>query len=205
MTAERRKYAAAIGVGHGIAVPLQAKSKRPLRFCFCPGGLGPLDQLRESARILHRKIGENFAVDLNAGGLQPVHQVAVGHSRGACGRSDALDPQSAKLAFLDAAIAKRKTFRAIHRFLCRLVELRFCKEKSFCATQIFFTARAALTSAFNSSHWCSLLCGAAKLSEAPLPFPRRGNGTRPESECVSTACLETQREDRNLPASNAPK
>jgi hypothetical protein len=34
--------------------------------------------------------------------------------------------------------------------------------------------------------------------EASPPFPRMGNGTRPESESVSTACLEAQRNVRAM-------
>ena len=48
---------------------LLAGSNNPLRLCFCSGCFGLLDQLRESARILHGEVGENFAVDFDAAGL----------------------------------------------------------------------------------------------------------------------------------------
>src|SRR5258708_19769146 len=90
--------------------------RRALRLGFCPGGLGLLDEVREPRRVSHGEIGENLAVDLNAGSLEPVHQLTVRHPRVARGRADALDPQRAELAFPDAAVAVRKALPAVHPF-----------------------------------------------------------------------------------------
>src|ERR1019366_1857434 len=79
-------------------------------------------------------------------------QLAVRHAGIARGRADALNPQRTELPLALAAVAVGIAFRAIHRFLGGLIELRLSEEKSFCAPQIFFAARAALGSAFDSSH-----------------------------------------------------
>ena len=50
-------------------------------------------QLLESGIVLQRDIRQNLAVQVQAGGLQAVQELAVGNAGGAAGRVDAHDPQ----------------------------------------------------------------------------------------------------------------
>src|SRR5690606_23572696 len=66
-------------------------------------GLG--DDRLERVALVHREIGEHLAVELDAGALQPVHELRIGEALGADAGIDALDPQAAKAALLHLAVA----------------------------------------------------------------------------------------------------
>src|ERR1700742_2894421 len=93
-------------------------------FCFFRrwnGSLRRRHQARERRSILHRDVSEHFAVQLNAGLLQSVNQVAICDAVEPGGSTDTLNPQPTILPFLNAAVAKRVAIRSIRRFLCGLV------------------------------------------------------------------------------------
>src|SRR5450759_2565037 len=77
------------------------------------GGLGRGDDVRESLRILHGDLREDLAVHVGAGLLQARHELAVAEIMQARGRVDADDPETAELAFLLLAVARRVDERAI--------------------------------------------------------------------------------------------
>ena len=62
--------------------------------------LGLLNDGLESLGVVHGKVGENFAVDLDTGLVNHTHQLAVRQVLHACGSVDALNPQRAEVAFL---------------------------------------------------------------------------------------------------------
>src|SRR5581483_8022652 len=59
----------------------------------------------EGARIGHGQVGEDLAVDVDLGRLQPGHEAGVGHVVLPAGGVDAHDPQPAELALADPAVA----------------------------------------------------------------------------------------------------
>src|ERR1700745_1930026 len=72
---------------------------------FCPRrSRGPslLCELRECRSILHRKIGQNFAVELDPSNLQTMNQLAVGQPVEPGSSADTLNPKLTVLALLDA-------------------------------------------------------------------------------------------------------
>ena len=62
-------------------------------------------QRLERLRLVHCEIGEDFAVDLDAGLVQPVDKSAVGQADLASGGIDALNPQGAEIALSVLAVA----------------------------------------------------------------------------------------------------
>jgi len=103
-----------------MAVPLQwiKCSYYVLVFCHL---LGPASTSCVIHRVLHGRIGQNFAVDLMPAALSRASAGCKTSPRYA-GRADALN-HNVRNWRSDAAIAKRKTLRAVHGFLRRLVEL----------------------------------------------------------------------------------
>src|SRR5436305_2241178 len=63
------------------------------------------DDRAERFRLVHRDVGEHFAVERDAGEVQRVDELAVGQPLGADRGVDALDPQSAEAALLHLAVA----------------------------------------------------------------------------------------------------
>ena len=59
----------------------------------------------KAAGVAHREIGQHLAVDLDARGLEAVHQAAVGHPLGARRGVDPLDPERAEFALAVAPVA----------------------------------------------------------------------------------------------------
>src|SRR5215471_15364467 len=110
------------------------KDKRCLLRFFCSGlrleGLGLFRELRETGRVFHRDVGQHFAVEFDARGLEAVNELAVADAVQARGGADALDPQPAVLALLGAAVAERIAIGTICRFLRRLVQLALGEEKA---------------------------------------------------------------------------
>jgi len=80
-------------------------------------------------RVFHRDVSENLAVEFDSGRFEAVNQLAVSEAVQAGSRADALNPEAAILALLDAAIAEGVTIRAIRGFLRGLVQLAFGEEK----------------------------------------------------------------------------
>src|SRR5580658_1593861 len=70
------------------------------------GGLGLLHQRAESRAIGGGHIRQNLAIQIDAGLLQTVDELAVGDIGGAASGSDANNPQRAEIALLAAAADK---------------------------------------------------------------------------------------------------
>src|SRR5262249_50972218 len=71
-------------------------------------GSRQLHDLRESVGVVDGDLGQHLAVDRYHRPLQPGDQLTVAQATHPAGRVDADDPQPAKIALADPAIAKRK-------------------------------------------------------------------------------------------------
>src|ERR1700756_4680799 len=92
-----------------------------------------------------------------------MNELAVGESvLAGCG-ADALNPEFAIFAFLDATIAESVAIGAVGGFLRGLVELALCEKKAFCALEILLTTSAAFCAAFYACHGFLLFCWRDKL------------------------------------------
>ena len=69
------------------------------------GFFGFGDQGFDGGFISDGEVGEDFAVDFDAGGLEAFHKSAVGETMSTSGGVDALDPQVAEGAFPDFTVA----------------------------------------------------------------------------------------------------
>src|SRR5581483_7834494 len=69
------------------------------------GGLGLCDERLQASRIVHRQVGEDLAIDHDAGLLDAADELRIGQPLFARTGVDALDPQTAEVALLGAAIA----------------------------------------------------------------------------------------------------
>src|SRR5688572_2739690 len=61
-------------------------------------GLGR--DFRERLRLMDGEIGKHFAIELDIGQFETVHKLRIVQTIQACSRSDADDPQAAKIALL---------------------------------------------------------------------------------------------------------
>src|SRR3712207_6433075 len=82
---------------------------------------GALGESAEGLGIAHGDVGQDLAVQLDAGELQAVHERAVGHALEARGGVDAGDPQAAEVALAVAAVPVRVGVRLHQGFLRALV------------------------------------------------------------------------------------
>src|SRR6187431_2555221 len=82
-------------------------------------GLGLLDDGDEGGGLVDGEVGEDLAVDLDAGEVEAVDQARVGKARVMLTDRgvDALDPQGAEGALADLAVAGRVLERLVDRLL----------------------------------------------------------------------------------------
>src|SRR5260370_13501747 len=116
------------------------------------GGLGFGRKLREAGGVLHRDVREDFAVERDARGFQPVNQLAVGQAVQPRSGADALNPQAAIMALLGTAVAEGIAIGAIGRFLSGLIQLALGEEKAFGPLEVLLAPRPALGAAFYACH-----------------------------------------------------
>src|SRR5262249_43831226 len=67
--------------------------------------LGLARNLGECGLVDYREVGQDFAIELDRGLLEPAHEHRVAHPAFARGRVDARDPQRAELALAHAPVA----------------------------------------------------------------------------------------------------
>src|SRR4051794_4835671 len=105
----------------------RAPTWRPREFLRCDsrsGGRtlpGLLGKASERLRVAHGDVGQRLAVELDAGGLQAVHELAVAEALLAGGRVDAGDPEAAEVALLVAPVAVGVAVGFEHGLLGELV------------------------------------------------------------------------------------
>lgn len=64
-----------------------------------------VDDCLEGGGVVEGKVGEDFAVDLDASLVDESHELGVGEVLGACCGVDTLDPECAEVAFFVFAVA----------------------------------------------------------------------------------------------------
>src|SRR5262245_5113253 len=93
--------------------------------CLRGQGLpGRFHQASEGAGVVDRELGQDLAVDLDAGQPQALDETVVRHAVGAGGRVDARDPQLAEVALAVTAVAVGVLHRVEHLLLGLAVEPR---------------------------------------------------------------------------------
>src|SRR5688500_4120179 len=88
------------------SVPASGRSPKALRLRLRrqrAAGLG--DDRLERLALVHRDVGQDLAVEVDAGELQAVHEAAIGQALHPHRRVDPLDPQGAERPLLHLAVA----------------------------------------------------------------------------------------------------
>ncbi len=137
-------------------------------------GFDRLDQLTERLGVTHRNISQNLAIQFHADQLQSVNELVVGQVMFPGRRSDANDPQAAKIALAGFPVAIAIFQSALHRLLRGAVQLALGKYKSFGALQDLEALGMSFGSAFYSRHFINLSGVGCRVSGA-------GEKTRPET------------------------
>src|SRR5215469_15273263 len=96
--------------------------------CPAESALRLLGEVLKGARILHREIRKNLAIEFDSGFLQSADEARVAQSMLFCGRADAHDPQRPELPFALLASRISELQAAFDRFFGGTVQLRFGKE-----------------------------------------------------------------------------
>src|SRR3954449_8432411 len=113
--------------GEVIMEQKRAPLGAPGRSCWCCGSLsgrglpGCLGESAEGLGVAHGHVGQNLAVQLDSGQLEPVHELRVAHAVELGGGVDAGDPQATEVALAVAAVAVRVGLRLDEGFLRPLV------------------------------------------------------------------------------------
>ena len=141
--------------------------------CICR--LGLLHELGEARRVLHGNVGQNLAVELDAGLLQSADELRIaGPVQLACG-GDTHDPQRAELALLQSPAA------------CRRTSGRARRPPELPGTASIWSGnnrwRDSESSCGGHSAWCHVLRGAWWFSF--LRFCYAAGGRRPSSMAVN--------------------
>src|SRR3954447_5554251 len=121
-----------ICLSFGLSADVITEQKRaplgaPGRSCWCCGSLsgrglpGCLHESAERLGVAHGDVGQNLAVQLDSGQLEPVHELRVAHAVELGGSVDAGDPQATEVALAVAAVAVGVRLRLDEGFLRPLV------------------------------------------------------------------------------------
>src|SRR5262245_29797713 len=96
----------------------------------CPAerALRLLGEVLKSARIFHRQVSKNLAVQFDPSLLQAVDELRVAEAILLGVGGDADDPQRAELALALLASRVRELQSALDGFLRRPIQFRFCQE-----------------------------------------------------------------------------
>ena len=119
---------------------------------LCRGALRLFAQRRKPSGIVHRQIGKNFAIQLDAGLFQTIDEHAVAQPVQLGSGADAHDPDRAVLALLLLAAAVGELQPAFDRLFCRTVDFGFCQVITAFTLKNLFAARAALGTTFYARH-----------------------------------------------------
>jgi hypothetical protein len=119
--------------------------------------LGKSGQLAESGEIGHRKIGQNFSVQLHAPGFEPLYQLAVIETVQARCSVDANNPKTSEFPFPHPPVSVRKTKSPLNGLARRTVEFSPSSYITFSQFHDFLPAAPGFGSSFNSWQVCSSL------------------------------------------------
>ena len=107
---------------------------------------------RKANGVIYCDIGENFAIQIDAGLLQTADESAVGKTNLAARRIDAHNPQRPKIALLEAASNVSIFEGFLDGFLSRSIKLRLCKKKTLCPSKGLVAVIPPVSSSFYSWH-----------------------------------------------------
>src|SRR5258706_5645030 len=128
----------ASGSCSGIAFDMGSGGRRERGFSL-------VYQRAERGWIVHGHVGQHFAIQIDAGLLQPVHETAVGDLGLLAGGADTHDPQRAEVALLEPAAFVAVAQRLLHRFLGGTVQLALGEEKTLGYGECLTTTVATLS------------------------------------------------------------
>src|SRR5690606_404867 len=116
------------------------------------GGLRLLDQSLEALRLAHCDVGQNLAVQFDAGLVQTVDELAIGEAQFAAASVDALDPQGAEVALLGLAVAVGVLTGLFDGLTCNADGALAAAVIAFCLFKNALVAGAARHASFHSCH-----------------------------------------------------
>ncbi len=120
---------------------------------FSQVSFGSLGQLAKRGHIFKRQMGQQLAVDFDAGAAQTIHQSAVRNTTNSGARIDANDPQRAELALFLAAIAVGVLAGFGYRLLGNAKHLAPRPRITLGFFKNFLVARTSGDAAFYSGHF----------------------------------------------------
>src|SRR5262245_1659748 len=139
--------------------------------------------LGERRLVLHGEVGQELAVDLDVGLLQPGHEGAVAHSQLAHGGVDARDPEGAHGALLLPAVAVGILPGLHHRLLGDAVDVAAAAAEALRLAEDLLVARARRYSTLDSWHGALLTTSTAAWNGSPPCWC-----CAPRWSCAAGAC-----------------
>src|SRR5688572_32059795 len=116
------------------------------------GGLCLFGELGKCRGFTRGELGQALAIELDAGVLQPEHELAVGETVLARGGIDAHDPQAAIVALLPLAPDVRIDARFLGRLFHELIELALVLEIALGELGELLPLLTAYDAAFDAWH-----------------------------------------------------
>ena len=117
----------------------------------------------EGGRVVDGEVGQDLAVQLDAGLFEAADELRVGDVVELRGRVDAHDPEGAVLALFPLSSAVGELEAALDGFLGCLVELRFGEEITAGSLEDFLAAVGAFCPTFDARHRSSPLVSVRRL------------------------------------------
>ncbi len=106
------------------------------------GRLGRIEDGIKRCRVVDREIGEDLAVDLDAGSVEALHKSRIAQSTLSDGSADALNPESPELPLPLLAVVVFVLTGLVDRILCVAVEFGAESPESLGSEQDAFTSFA---------------------------------------------------------------
>src|SRR5260370_11253617 len=110
------------------------------------------DQFAEGLRIANRQVREHLPIDVDAGQLEAMHELVVGHALAAGGRVDPGDPELAHIALACPPITVGVLERVEHRLVRRPEERPVRHPEALGEAEDLLVAAAGRDAAFYAWH-----------------------------------------------------
>src|SRR5579883_3484800 len=116
------------------------------------GAFGLLGEAFKRGLVFDGQVGEDLAIEFDAGFLEAADEPGVAEAVGLGGGADADDPERAELALALLATGVSELEAALDGLFGGAVEFGFCQEITAGAVEDFFPLGAALGSTFYARH-----------------------------------------------------